>query len=99
MDKERMVEPSMDAMITTLRETHNAMEQTVNVAQGIVQLMKEGALLGQAGNEFQQAIEGVLIPKVKTLEKKVQEMEVDVNKAKERIKLAMAEAKARFDDL
>jgi hypothetical protein len=40
----------------------------------------------------------VLIPQVKKLEEKLEEMEVDVQRAVARIKLAEADAKKRFGE-
>jgi hypothetical protein len=98
MDKERMVEPSMNEMIAAFRKAHLALEQTMNVAKGIAEQMKQGALVGQAGDQFVQGINDVLIPQVKKLEEKLEEMEVDVQRAVARIKLAEAEAKKHFGE-
>lgn len=98
MDKERMVEPSMNEMIAAFRATHLALEQTVNVAKGIAEQMKQGALVGQAGDQFVQGINDALIPEVKKLRQKLVEMEVDVRDAVARIKEAEADAKKRFGE-
>jgi len=96
MDKERMVQSSMDEMCRSFHQAHTSLDETVNAARDIAKMMQDGALLGQAGDEFRQAIESQLIPRVKRLADKLMEMEGDVRSAAARIHQAETQSEQRF---
>jgi hypothetical protein len=94
-NRERMVEPSMDEMCKSFHNAHVVLEDTIGVARGIRKTLADGALVGQAGDEFCDAI-SVLIPKIRRLAEKLEEQEHDVREAVRRIRNAEDRAERRF---
>ena len=98
MEKERMVQASMDEMSKAFHRAHKALEATIKASKAIAKMMEDGALQGEAGDEFRAAIESKLVPKTTKLAAKLLEMEKDVREATQRIHEDEGKAKGRFQN-
>jgi uncharacterized protein YukE len=96
MERERMVQASMDEMAQAFQRAQKTLEETVTAARAIAQMMEGGALLGEAGDEFRNAINSKLVTKVTRLGAKLGEMQRDVIEAANRIHEAEQRAQGRF---
>jgi len=60
------------------------------------QQMEEGALLGDAGSDFKEAINGVLLGKIIRIEAKMRELQRDLNGAVAKTRDGVDTAESRF---
>ena len=60
MEKERMVQGSMDEMSKAFHHAHRTLEATIKASKDIAKMMEDGALQGEGGDEFRAAITGKL---------------------------------------
>lgn len=58
--------------------------------------MEEGALLGDAGADFKEAINGVLLGKIKLIEQKMNELNKDLKGAVAKMRDGVDTAESRF---
>lgn len=68
-------------MARTFQQGGQQLEDTMQEMQKIANILEEGALLGQGGQAFVEAIRGKLSPSLSRLIDKFKELEGDVNKA------------------
>jgi uncharacterized protein YukE len=73
-------------------ELQDAQEQMKKVAD----MLENGALLGDAGELFADAIKGTLVKKMKALEDKMRELEQDIKGAVEATRDGVKTAQSRF---
>ena len=77
----RMNYDSMDKMASEFKAAASQVKDTMNDMSKIVQMMEGGALLGQGGETFRDAITSQLHPNLIILRDKLAEMSGDVNAA------------------
>lgn len=72
-----------------LHDLHQAMKQISEKIEG-------GGLLGDAGDEFRDAINSVLVNKIMRIERKCRELDKDLRGAVSKIRDGVATAESRF---
>ena len=82
-DKFRMVIPLMEDTEQVFQAGSEQLKDTLSQMMSIANVLGEGALLGQAGEAFVDAIQSKLCPAISRLNDKFQELQADVRKAKE----------------
>lgn len=92
----RLVIPTAEDMIKTFVEGVNTLQETNSRMEKVASTLEGGALLGQGGTAFTEAIRDSLNPAIAKLEEKFQELAQDVRKAIEDMQEADAESKGKF---
>ena len=72
---------AMRDMSRQCKATAQRLLETVNMAQQIAQRMQGGALVGDAGEAFSNALSGSFCPSVKRLSEKFEEVSKDIEGA------------------
>lgn len=98
MEKERMVEASMNEMSKAFHQANQMLTEAIKTSQDIGKTMEGGALQGDAGDEFRNAISGPLTQNVNRLAAKLMEMEGDIQKAVAAIHQEEQTAQKRFQN-
>ena len=92
----KLVIPTAEDMIKTFVEGVNVLQETNSRMEKIASTLEGGALLGQGGTAFVEAIRDSLCPAIGRLEEKYQELAQDVRKAIEEMQEADQESKGKF---
>lgn len=87
-----------EAMIRTFKDGYEELQDTMQEMQSIANTLEGGALLGQGGTAFTDAVRGVLSPSLSRLIDKFQELAEDVQAAIDAMKEADATSKGMFAD-
>jgi len=95
-DKIKLNYDQADKMAKTFKAGSQQIQQTIQEMNKIAQTMSEGALLGQGGQAFVEAIQTKLCPSLKKLSDKYIELEGDVHAAIKFMQQADAESKKQF---
>lgn len=95
-ERENMNHPSMDRMAQTFQKAGSQLEETMQKMSQLAQQMSEGALLGNGGAAFVDAINNKLNKKLKTLSEKMKELQKDIKSAQQANREAEGTAKGRF---
>ena len=95
-DEIRLVIPTAEDMIKTLVEGVNVLQETSSKMEKVAGTLEGGALLGQGGTAFTEAVRDALIPAIGRLEEKYQELAQDVRKAIEDMQEADEESAGKF---
>jgi uncharacterized protein YukE len=74
----RLNRPVMEAMIATFKEGIDRLQDTSQQMQDIANLLEQGALQGQGGTAFVEAIRNKLCPGIARLSDKFNELAGDV---------------------
>ena len=78
MTKIKMEYDRMDEMAKTFQQGSEQLKDTLAQMQSIANTLQDGALLGQGGAAFSDAIRNKLCPSISRLEQKFQELNKDV---------------------
>ncbi len=70
-----------EEMVRTFRQGREQLQRSIQEMQGLATTIEEGALLGQGGDAFVDAIRGKLIPAITKLSNKFDELAKDVGMA------------------
>jgi len=89
---------SMDRMAKAFHNSHQQIGTSMREMENIAKSMEGGALVGDAGKAFTDAIRSKLIKRMKVIEEKMQEMEKDVKAAVTATRDGVKTAGARFND-
>jgi len=92
----RLVIPTAEDMIKTFVEGVNVLQETNSRMEKVAGSLEGGALLGQGGTAFTEAIRGKLCPAISKLEEKFQELAKDVKQAIDFMEESDQEAKGKF---
>ena len=92
----RLVIPTAEDMIKTFVEGVNVLQETNSRMEKIASMLEGGALLGQGGVAFVEAIRDSLSPAIGRLEEKYQELAKDVKQAIDFMEEADQESKGKF---
>jgi len=95
-DEIRLVIPTAEDMIKTLVQGVNVLQETSSKMEKVASTLEGGALLGQGGTAFTEAVRDSLIPAIGRIEEKYQELAQDVRKAIEDMQEADEESKGKF---
>lgn len=95
-DEIRVVYESMDEMSKTFRQGVEQMQDTMQEMQAVASTLEEGALLGQGGEAFVDAIRSKLSPALSRLTEKFEELDKDVQDAKRYAEQADKQSKGMF---
>ncbi len=77
----RMNYESMEKMAKEFDNAASQLEETMNDMKKVAQMMEGGALIGDGGSAFQDAIVSQLLPAMNILTEKLQEMGGDIRAA------------------
>jgi WXG100 family type VII secretion target len=94
----RMNYGSMEQMAKSFHQAHEQLEQTIHEMDKVVKMMEGGALVGDGGQAFTEAINNKLKKRLAVLKAKMQEMEGDIHGAVARTRDGVQTAKTRFQD-
>ena len=94
----RMNYSSMEKMAKTFHQAHQQVEQSSREMEKIAKVFEDGALLGTAGDAFRDAIRSKLVKRMKIIQDKLKELEVDINGAVSKTRDGVTTAKGRFND-
>ena len=92
----KMEYPLMDEMKRTFQSGREQLQDTTNDLKSIADKLEQGALLGQAGSAFADAVRGTLMSSVQKLSDKFEELESDIQYAVDQMKQAEEKTKASF---
>jgi len=92
----KMEYPLMDEMKRTFQSGREVLQDTTNSLKSIADKMEQGALLGQAGQAYAEAVRGALMGAVQKLSDKFEELEGDIQYAVDQMKAAEEKAKSSF---
>jgi uncharacterized protein YukE len=87
---------SMDKMKTAFKQAHTQLNQSMEEMKKLSKMMADGALNGDGGTAFEDAINRKLMKRMKALHEKMQQMEKDIQLAVEAKKEGVTTAKGRF---
>jgi len=85
-----------DEMVATFQQGVEQLQDTMQEVQNIALMLEEGALLGQGGQSFTDAIRNKLAPALTRMTDKFQELAEDVQKAKQYMMEADSASKSKF---
>jgi WXG100 family type VII secretion target len=94
----RMNYSSMEQMAKSFHQAHEQLEQTITEMDKLVKLMEGGALVGEGGQAFSDAINTKLKKRLTVLKAKMRELEGDIHGAVARTRDGVQTAKTRFQD-
>jgi WXG100 family type VII secretion target len=72
---------SMDRMAKAFHNAHQQIGTSISEMEKIAKTMEGGALVGDAGKAFTEAIRSKLIKRMKVIQEKMQELEKDIKLA------------------
>lgn len=87
---------SMDKMAQAFKQAHQQIEESMREMKKIAKMMGDGALVGDGGTAFQDAINSKLLKRMQQLHKKMVELEGDINGAVVATRDGVKTAKSRF---
>lgn len=93
VSKIKMEYARMEEMAKTFQKGSEQLKETQNQMKGIATTLQDGALLGQGGSAFADAINSKLCPAINKLEQKFQELQKDVMNAMRDMQQADATSK------
>jgi WXG100 family type VII secretion target len=88
--------PLVEEMGKTFNQGQQQLQETLKEAQNIAGTLENGALLGQAGSAFSDAIRNKLTPSIQRLSQQFEKLQVDLRIASAAMHQAEAEAKGSF---
>ncbi|MBO9308818.1 MAG: WXG100 family type VII secretion target [Chloroflexi bacterium] len=86
----------VEQMIKIFDNGANQLTETMQAMQAVAQKMRSGALLGLGGDDFADALEKILAPRIQKLIDKFRELSCDVKFAKDAIQRGDMTARGRF---
>lgn len=95
-EKIKLNYPAMQDMAAHCKQVAQRLQETIKVVQGIASQMENGALVGEAGQNFCAAIRDGFIPGVTRFSEKFNEIAKDIEGAIADMKAEDAEAGGRF---
>lgn len=95
-DKIKLDFPKAEEMQKTFKAAGQQLDATLKEMQSIANMLKEGALLGDGGSTYVEAITSKLNPSIAKLRAKYDELDKDVKKAAEIMKSQDAQTKQTF---
>ena len=87
---------SMERMQKAFHAAHQQVNDTMREMEKIAKSMEDGALVGDAGKAFVEAIRSKLLKRMKVIADKMQEMEKDIHGAVIATRDGVTTAQSRF---
>ena len=87
---------SMNNMENAFKQAASQIQDSINQMNQVAQTLEGGALLGQAGSAFSDAIKSKLVPNMKTISDGMSKLANDVHLAEEATRTGVSNAQARF---
>jgi uncharacterized protein YukE len=87
---------SMERMEKAFHAAHQQVGESMREMEKIAKSMEDGALVGDAGKAFVDAIRSKLIKRMKVVQEKLQELEGDIRGAVSATRDGVSTAKSRF---
>jgi WXG100 family type VII secretion target len=87
---------ALEDMARTFRASAQQLDETIMVMTGIAAQMEDGALVGDTGTEFVDAVRGKFTPSVQRMRDKMQELEKDIMNAVAIMRDGVDTAASRF---
>lgn len=92
----KLVYATAEEMIQTFGKGKEQLEKTMQEMKAVASQLEGGALLGQGGEAFKDALEGKLCPAIGRLTDKFEELMGDVKKAIEFMQAADKKSQSKF---
>ena len=92
----KMKYSSMEKMAKQFAAANKQIEESMRAMKKIVKMLNEGGLQGDGGQEFENAINSKLLPRMKNLSQKMAEMDKDIQQAVQFTRDGVSKAKNRF---
>lgn len=80
--------PMVAAMAKTMGESSKQVETSIGEMNKVVSMLRDGGLRGDAGEAFSEAVSTVLVPAMKRLQARFDELQKDLNGAMSDMKTA-----------
>lgn len=94
----KMDYPKMEAMANSFRQGSQQLQQTAQQMRAVAKNLEDGALIGQGGSAFVEAINTKLLPAIQRMNAKFEELAKDIEKAMQDMKQADAYSQQQFRD-
>ncbi|MBK8051550.1 MAG: WXG100 family type VII secretion target [Anaerolineales bacterium] len=95
-DEIRVVYPDMEEMSRTFKQGAEQLKDTLQEMQNLATVLEDGALLGNGGQAFVEAIRGKLCPAINKLSAKFNELDGDIRAAVRYAQEADRQSKGMF---
>ncbi|HEY3061496.1 MAG TPA: WXG100 family type VII secretion target [Chloroflexota bacterium] len=92
----KMDYPLVEEMGSTFQQGQQQLQETLKEAQNLAGTLENGALLGQAGSAFSDAIRTKLAPSIQRLSQKFEKLQVDLRVAEAAMRQAESDTKGTF---
>jgi WXG100 family type VII secretion target len=92
----RMNYESMETMASAFFKAAEQLDETMGEMQKVAQQMEGGALVGQGGSAFVDAIQSQLVPAMNIMRDKLSEMGEDINAAVKFTRDGVESARSKF---
>jgi uncharacterized protein YukE len=89
---------SMEKMKTAFKQAGSQLDQTMGEMKKLAKMMQDGALQGDGGSAFVDAISRRLMKRMKALHEKMVQMQGDIQDAVDTKKGSVTTAKGRFSN-
>ncbi len=87
---------ALEEMASTFRAAAQQLDETITVMTGVAATMDDGALVGETGEEFGEALRNKLNPSLGRLRDKMLELESDILNAVAYMRDGVETARSRF---
>jgi WXG100 family type VII secretion target len=92
----RMNYDSMERMEKAFHRAHQQVQDSMREMEKLAKMMEDGALQGEGGDAFREAIQSKLLRRMKVLAEKLQELEQDIRGAVQATRDGVSTAQSRF---
>ncbi len=92
----KMDYPLMQQMSQTFQQGGEQLQDTMQEMQNVANMLEEGALLGQGGTAFTEAVRNALCPAIARLTEKFRELDNDIQVAMQRMQEADQASAGKF---
>jgi uncharacterized protein YukE len=89
---------SMEKMKTAFKQAGSQLDQTMGEMKKLAKMMQDGALQGDGGSAFADAVNRKLMKRMKALHEKMIQMQGDIQAAVDAKKEGVTTAKGRFSN-
>ena len=96
VSKIKMEYARMEEMAKTFQQGSQQLKETLSQMSAAANTLQDGALLGQGGAAFVDAVRNKLVPAISRLDTKFQELQKDVTNAMNDMKAADSQSKGLF---
>jgi len=87
---------SMEKMQSAFKQAHTQLNESMTEMKKLAKMMEDGALVGDGGTAFMDAINRKLMKRMKALHEKMMQMEKDIQGAVQATRDGVSTAQSRF---